>query len=426
MAPGPAGGLYVLIPTRKAPAVLALLDSVGRPRAGWPVGLAGATSCEQLLPVEDGSVRILCGLDNPDGDPLRRTVAFAFDSGARSIAGWPVDLWGSSFMDGLDHRATGRVVGDELIVFRGVIEAAADRAKFAGTLVRVSANGTLRTGAPVSLGNSCCDHQLSIGPDGVGYDIDPGAAMPDGADEPSVITAIGLSGVRAGWPVNVDGIASGPALRPGRRIVLAVASSARRNTRVVVFDRDGKAFAASSSKLPVATVHEGTGDTGGCWVDSPQKPLVARDGTIFVYSEVDAEVYALAPSLEVMRGWPYRPAAPLVRARPGRESEHEAGYCPAPVVPAVGPDSTLYLALKARGDAVGGSLVAVGPNGKVRPGWPVELKHPGSEFWSVVTSPDATVHAVAYELEPGGASSATILAIAPDSTVLWTTTIIEP
>ena len=104
----------------------------------------------------------------------------------------------------------------------------------------------------------------------------------------------------------------------------------------------------------------------------------------------------------------------------------EGSYCPSLAVPAVGPDSTLYLPLQARDASVGGSIVAVGPDGRVRPGWPVELTRPGAEFWSVVVGSDGTVYALAIEPETGDTSSASILAIAPDSTVLWTTTIIDP
>ncbi len=62
----------------------------------------------------------------------------------------------------------------------------------------------------------------------------------------------------------------------------------------------------------------------------------------------------------------------------------------------------------------------------MRPGWPVELKRAGSEFWSVVVGPDGTAYALAIEPESSRTSSASILAIAPDSTVRYTTTIIDP
>ena len=111
---------------------------------------------------------------------------------------------------------------------------------------------------------------------------------------------------------------------------------------------------------------------------------------------------------------------------PGSESEHEAGYCPGPLPPAVGPDGTVYLSLEADNSSVGGSLVAVGPNGRVRAGWPVGLKRAGAEFWKVEVGPDGTVYALAYEPGAGGTSTATLLAIAPDSAILYRTTIIAP
>ena len=94
--------------------------------------------------------------------------------------------------------------------------------------------------------------------------------------------------------------------------------------------------------------------------------------------------------------------------------------------PAIGPDNVLYLLHGARNETVGGSITAVAPDGEVRRGWPVELKRSGAEFWSVVVGSDGTVYALAVEPEANDKSSASILAIAPDSTVLSITTIIEP
>jgi hypothetical protein len=42
-----------------------------------------------------------------------------------------------------------------------------------------------------------------------------------------------------------------------------------------------------------------------------------------------------------------------------------------------------------------------------------------------VVGPDGTVYALAIEPEPSDASSATIIAIAPDSTVIYATTIVD-
>jgi hypothetical protein len=241
----------------------------------------------------------------------------------------------------------------------------------------------------------------------------------------SELVALDDTGVQPGFPVAIEGIASMAAFDGAGRVQLTVGSLADGTTRVLVLDQRGTAISAGSSVLTMATV-EYSEDTGGCVVTSPQAPRVARDGTSFVYSELDTAVYALDSSQAIMPGWPVEPGTPLVRARPGYESEHEAGYCPPPVPPAVGPDGTLYLALEAGNTTVGGSLVAVGPDSRLRPGWPVELRRPGAEFWSVVVGPDGTVYALAIEPGAGDASSASILAIAPDSTVRWTTTIIDP
>jgi hypothetical protein len=194
---------------------------------------------------------------------------------------------------------------------------------------------------------------------------------------------------------------------------------------MLVFEPDGTVVSARSAALPIATA-EYSEDTGGCAVDSPQAPVVAHDGTTFLYSELVSAIYAIDPSMATIQDWPFDPGAPLAIARPGLESEHEAGYCPLPVVPAVGPDRTLYLPLEPRSPSVGGRLLAVGSDSQVRPGWPVDLVRPGSEFWSVVAGPDRTVYALAIEPESGGSSSATILAIAADSTIRYTATIIEP
>jgi hypothetical protein len=130
----------------------------------------------------------------------------------------------------------------------------------------------------------------------------------------------------------------------------------------------------------------------------------------------------MSPSGQMMAGWPY-----------GSDAGNRAiGYSPPGqlagdfrlATPAIGPGNVVYLIHSAKDPSVGGgSLAAVGPDERVRPGWPVELRRPGSEFWSVVVGSDGTVYALAIEPEPGNGSSASILAIAPDSTVFWTTII---
>lgn len=414
-APGLDGELFVMIPMREASAVLALLDTDGRPRAGWPVAIPGATWCDQLLPVEDGSVRVVCTMRNPDGNMFEPVSAFAFDPNGRLRSGWPVTVEG--------FYRTGRVVGEDLTLFvtRSLGDVRDDFPTSDGGLVTITADGAIAIGARV-LELPCC--AWTVGRDGIGYGVTPASADVSPQARISSMVAVGPSGVLAGWPVSFEGIASAPTSAADGSMLVAVASADASTSRIAGFEPGGSAVSASAA-VPIATA-EYSGDTGGCVVASPQAPVVARNGTIFLYSELDTAIVALSPSLETMPGWPFEPGAPLVRARPGFEYEHEAGYCPTPVVPATGPDGTLYVALQAAGGSGGGRLVAVGLDGRVRAGWPVALTSAGAEFWSVVVGLDGTIFAVAFEPEGGGMSSATILAIAPDSTVLWTATIIEP
>ncbi len=404
MVPGPGGTLFVSIP-RPGGSVLALLDSSGRPRPGWPIAVKDSTECGLLLPVADSSVRVVCTLENPDGNMFSPVSAFAFDSNGKLITGWPVAVEGFFF--------SGRMVGDDLTLFTrrslgDVVEEGQPTTD--GGLMTVAADGVISSGTRVpELGAG------AVGPDGVAYGVT--------GDDASNIWAVDLSGMRTGWPVTFDGFASGPAFGPGGRVAVIVGSPTNGTSQVLVFDRGGNAVRGRSAAIPIVTVDENWGTAGGCppW---PKPPLVASDGTIFIFSEATPAVMAVDPSLKLMPGWPYRPAAPLV-LRDERYVKEDA-YCPSLALPAVGPGSILYLPLQARSTKVGGSLVAVGPDGRVRPGWPVELKRAGAEFWSVAVGTDGTVYGLAIEPESSTSSSATMLAIAPDGTVLYTTTIIDP
>jgi hypothetical protein len=282
----------------------------------------------------------------------------------------------------------------------------------------VAADGSIRRGTAVPMSGSCCG-SWAVGPDGVAYGV--GVWGPRGRARS--IATLAASGPNAGWPAPLNGAASRPAFRPDGRLVLTVASVDRKTSRVLVWDPDSTVISARSAALPFATAAE-FGETGSCGPDYPQPPLVARDGTAVVYSQLAKPVFALDSSLRVKEGWPYRPGTPLVR--PDSRYVREDAFCPSLAIPAVGPDSTVFLPLQARDVTVGGSIVAVGPDGRKRPGWPVELRRPGGEFWAVVVGPDGTAFALAVELESASTSSASILAIGPDSTVLYRTTIIDP
>ncbi len=416
MAPGPNGTLFVAIPGPGG-SVLTHIDRDGRPTPGWPIEINDATSCGLLLPVADGSVRVVCTLENPGNlfDPI---AAFAFDSTGGPLAGWPVDL--------ADFYLAGRMVGDDLVLamtwsLGDVI--AEGQPSTEGGLVVVAADGTLTNGVRLPDPWACCadgDGPV-IGPDGVAYFVGRERSADAGFDEVNRITALDRSGVRAGWPISFDGTGSRPAFGPDGQIVVTVSSYVRGTTRVLMFDPDGTASSSAELFLQTSSYAE----TGGCQPSQPQPPVVDANARIFVWSEMDDRILALDPSLRckgrlavpdrhdtcpsrqsIRQGGRVLPGADRADRRPRRDA--------VPVAP--GPEIR----------PAGGSLVAVDPVGRERAGWPVGLRRAGSEFWSVAVGTDGTVYALAVELESSRTSSASVLAIAPDSSVLYTTTIIDP
>jgi len=410
MAPGPDGSLLVTIPTQGG-SILAILDNDGRARPGWPTSVVGATPCGRLLPVSDGSLRVVCTLIEPNGDVASPTGVFAFDANGRLLPGWPVELDGNTL--------AARMVGDELTMFASwpLDDNDDGQPTEALGLVTIDYTGEVRNGTRVPM--FCCEYAPAIGPGGVATAVINISG--DGSKFSSEIAAMDQSGVIAGWPRLVDGIAAAPAFVSGERILVTVGSPGGAASDAHTFTRDGQVDAISP--ISMAMLDESWGDTGGC-SPTPQQPLVTGDGTIVTFSEAETAIVVLEPSLLPNYRWPYHPARPLVR-RDERYVKEDA-YCPLIAIPAVGPDNSVFLPIQARTATVGGSLVAVDPDARVRRGWPVELKRAGSEFWSVVVGPDGTVYALAVEPESSRTSSASLLAIAPDSTVRYTTTIIEP
>ena len=401
------GGVFVEVSSNdSASTVLTHFDANGRSTAGWPVTLSGATSCDDPMPVEDGSVRMLCVLRNTTGGQ-DSGKAFAFDAQGRPLPGWPVEID--------DPVVSGRLVGDSMRVLVSVATDTEDLGATTGRyLLSIDAAGASEVGIVIPESDFCCG-PMTVGPNGAAYGVRDSQDSGGG----SQLTAFDMKGNLARFPTDVVGVASGPAFDADGNLWVVTAFPSKRTSRLaMVFD--------AGAPLPFATADPPTGDTGGCESTIPAPPLIPRTGPIIVYSDVDERVFSVGRDLQTTSGWPITPTDPLVVPRPGPESEHEAGYCPGPLPPAVGPDGTVYLSLEAHNSSVGGSLVAVGPNGRVRAGWPVGLKRAGAEFWAVDVGPDGTVYALAFEPQAGSTSTATLLAIAPDSTILYRTTIIAP
>ena len=404
LAPGPVGDLYVSIPTLDG-SVLAMLDRSGQLLPGWPIFIPGKGPCGQVLPVDDGTVRAVC--PPPPERPSASDRVWAFDIGGKTMPGWPVDLR-------LACCGTGRIVGDALIVHGIEVQEGGSGPGWA--LLTLAVDGSVRRGLVARPDRPPCCAAWRIGPDGIAYGTT--GRISGGAITASHLLADGAAGVQAGFPIAIEGAASAPSFDADGRIVVTVGSVARGTSRVLAFEPSGGQASATSEELPMVTAESGV----DCVNLSPSPPIVAQNGTIFAFNQ--AAVFGVDPEMHVIPGWPYAPATPLV-FRIDDDPRQEL-VCGSLSSPAAGLDGTLYVPLSGRDETVGGTLAAIAPDGGSRAGWPVELQRAGSEFWSVAVGPDGIVYALATEREPGGGSSATILAIAPDSTVLARTTIIDP
>jgi hypothetical protein len=340
----------------------------------------------------------------------------AFDTNARMLAGWPVDLGDH----GAESYSAARVIGEELTIYAW--SAAGDSRDIANSwIMTVADDGAVREGSQVPFAN-CCDARWSIGPDGVAYgSINDYGESPE-APKSSKLSAVGVAGLRAGFPLSMEGLASEPSFDGAGRIYVTANDGPDRMAQTHVFDTNGQIVDGGSDELEISATDECLGIEGSCEV--PAAPLVGPDGTAFVIDNwLGTTVVGLNPSGQVMAGWPYRTQrGPSASTCCPEDSDPVVSFAS----PAIGPDNVLFLLHAAATESVGGSLVAVGLDGRVRPGWPVELKRPGAEFWSVVVGSDGTAYALAIEPESGNTFSATILAIAPDSTVRYVSTIIEP
>jgi hypothetical protein len=331
------------------------------------------------------------------GDIVTGSEAFAFTPDGQPIDGWPVevpDRWVDTSFEGFHDAADLGMDGTTLVI-------AADRG-----LVVIEADGATTVGATVERTDLTTGTWL--GPDRTGYQfrvVGPAQVME--------VAAFDLDGVRPGWPVQLGEWASPPAFLPDGRIAVGAVEAGA--TRLLVLDRDGVVTSTSDIDVELSIPWSGAGD------HLYSSMLVAPDGTLRIVGG-DNEVWALDPDGRVIEGWPWIAGSPI--EYDGFCGEGDTGCGQMRVGPAIGPQGQVVVALQATG--TGGALVAVDPAGQVIDGWPVTLNREGAAFWSVVTGGTGTTYALAIEPEDGGGFSGTILAIDPDSTVRWATTLVEP
>ena len=375
-------------------------------------GLSG-----QPLVAADGSVRLVCDADQ-DGDLPGKRLAFAFTPGGTLMSGWPVDPW-----TGDSWQQVATVVGGTLYVPGRQItgEEGTPGASVASWVNEIGADASGREGTRVSSPNGVMP-EVEPAPDGSLRLVDTGGrpGFTDPGDQ-KLIMAIDVSGPIPGWPLTFDLSVSQPAFGPDGRMYLAQVRSGRTSTLVVA--RDGEFLPIGSDPLDIEQTEQWSGAGPDGWLPAP--PIVSPDGTVFLIEEAGSglTVVALDPAGKVMAGWPYQAAARLELL--GRCGAPDTGCGVWRTAPVVGPENVLFLLLAADGPGKGGSIVAIGPDGVVRPGWPVVLPDAGSVFRSVVVGPDGTAYAVALD-RVTNPTTATVLAIDPGGTIRYRAPIVAP
>ena len=416
MAPGPEGGLYVSIPADDGQTV-ALLGRNGKPRPGWPIHLTGVADCGKLLSATDarfpmlGSVWVVCTVPHPDaelGPTLRRAFAFAPDGGP--FPGWPVDIEG-----GFEERVLGATLVMIVQLHEGdVVEPGAPTRAH---ITSVDVAGTVVAGEDVAI--PCGECRWALSPEAIAFvTIHRDWSPDDLAVVKTDVFAFDQNGMRSGRPVTIDGNASEVNFDARGLAYLTVGSPEAPPAQLVVMNRDGRVTSTSESRyLAASSTWDGAGG------ETPGPPSVGEDGTAYIISTAEGTTTVFGFEHGGDNFLVYRSSRGMQWT--GYCSDADVGCGHYRTVPVAGGGKILYVVQAAAKPSVGGRIIAVGHDGAIRPGWPLELRRGGAMFWSVVANPAGGIWALAIEPERHG-SSATVLGIASDSTVRFATTLVEP
>jgi hypothetical protein len=384
--------------------VLALLDDTG---AGEPLGIPGAVDCIPLA-VPDGSVRLLCqyGEDVPEDCDIEcyDERVFAYSARLDELPGFPTSL--QVDQSGSLDRHGARVVGASVVI--GFTESfdEGDDVTTTSRLITVGEDGSVTPGSPLDGLQFCC----AIGPDGVAYGSAP--SEEEGLEMRTELAAFDQNGLRPGWPVVVDGTASGPSFGPNGQILYS--SWIDEASRIGRLNPDGSP-AADPTDVGVMVEWDPV-------FDGPMPPLVdERSHASFM---ADGRIHSLDATGAPVPGFPYEPESSFV----------ERGGCPPPDTgcqswtepPRIAPRGLVYTIEAGPNQDTGERITVVNPDGSVRSGWPKTLQRPGAMWNSVTIGENRIAYAVAIEPEPNNESSISILAFSPNGTREWIRTIVEP
>jgi hypothetical protein len=418
-APSPSATLTATVspgPSSSSSPAVTTPSSVSTVPVSFPVLASAQDAGVSMVPGPDGSLYVSV-THCREGDPeFCTTVVAALDEEGAIQPGWP---------------AVGRSIPAEVVGDRYEVRDAGDEG---ARLVRIEADGTEHFGAVVPMG-----WYAVASPAGTAFSV---SRVSEGSEVTPTITSFDLDGVVPGWPVQLPRDISDPAPGPNGRVYLVQQTSVEVPSggvrlgpaRMIVLGPNGQPWAEWSVSLPEALPHRGS------WADPymPMPPLVAADGSAWLVTDTTAT--AVDAAGRILPGWPYRASVSL----------GPVGWCPPcdlcgvpcaidcsdwRTTPILGPDKILYL-LQDAPSTTGGQISAIGLDGKMLDGWPVQLRRPGATFNSAVLGRDGTLYALAIEPEtyrdpPADSScvateSATVLAIGPDGRVRYRATVVEP
>ena len=381
--------------------VLALLDQEG---VGSPARIPDVENCVPLA-VTDGSVRLLCdhtlgtAEECESGCPDQAILAFSEDF--EELPGFPVELesWRTGFLD----RQGARVI-DTTVVVGSLGELDEEVATAPGRLLTIESDGSVTEGFPLDDQTFCC----TVGPDGIGYS----SAFTSNDDDGTPLTlaaAIDTDGLVSGWPLSIEGTASGPAFAPDGDVYWTS------------WVEGGSRILRVHAGTPVWSVDRPETIVWDPNMDGPVPPLVNEREQASVF--IDERILRLDGTGASAPGWPYEPDTSWVER--GVCGPQDTGCQPHFEPPQLAPRGLVY-ALESGPDGMGERITVINPDGTIRSGWPKTLQRPGATWDSVTIGENRIAYAVAVEPEPGNKASISILAFAPNGTREWITTLVEP
>ena len=322
------GRLWISIPEKDGVTLL-LIDSTGKASPGWPIVLPDVETCDELLPADDATVRVICSL-TPPARPIRRVSrAFAFDANAEALPGWPVDI---------EDGSIARVVGQDVVLL--VNPLLQEGGEAGDTVARLDGRHRQGWNAPKRRRGSSSRAVTAIGCIGVRRDRiwrDPSGL---GDREHHQDRCHGVRAGRSAAGLAGDDRRQRIELRLRRQWTRVCSRLTRPTSEPLELSSSTKtATNCPNGSADQAIVSTGTFD-GASGEDIPGPPIVADDGTVYIISTAGGTtaVVGLDPSGKPLAGWPYESKLDMQWTGFCGDGDTGCGYDR--TEPAIGPDNS--------------------------------------------------------------------------------------